>query len=1049
MKKILFSSIVVLLGCSLLLFLGNTPEVFAGTTGKVSGTILDSGSNEALPGVNVMIEETTLGAATDGQGYYFILNVPPGTYNLKVSIVGYAVETISNVRIFVDRTTTQDVALKTQAVAGEEVTVTAKRVPVPLDVSQTEAYIDGEEIALSPAGRFDELIGYQAGVVFTEGTRMETSGGYREGNQSGKGFSVRGGAIAETDVRIDGVSMLNRESQTIAMPLSRNLIQDVQILTGGFNAEYGNISSGLINVVTKDGSYNRYSGVVEARYRPKDWKHYGINPYHPSVEWKQLRYIAENDWTWTGVTSAETYHYMNRREKNWDLYTTWRGYNDVAEKLTRQGEKHDAQFWFDYISWLNRDRPLMQAPDIMIDPSAGGPIPGIPNTKFYASFFWNRAEYMGPHLRPHSHEYNSSLKITTRIKSNMVLVIAGMNTSAFGTRSGRGRGYREDGYGLYQAFAGLSPKMTTGDDRDGFDMGYGSSGQANADARTTNVNIKFTHTYSPSTYYELAVGGKMYEYDVIHTRGTNPAIIKNITDGLTGKTYGFDEYPLGFTNQTYTNAEGWAMGRRDEMGTTHRSCPPTFDNLANDLTFRGDLVSQVNRYNQIKVGFSFWYSHNNVKISYAELNRGEPITDKPENWSKWKENPMQFEWYVQDKLEWEGMIVNFGIRGLTFMPNTKAFDVGEYNYFAYDDVGDPYWSSKVQWGGVEGEGNWMWQEFRTREVKHKVILMPRIGISHPITESSKIFFNYGHFYSMPQLGKLYAVQGTPVLGGYWGNTGALPLPDIKWPKLISYEIGYSQSIYNQFLLQLSGYYKDYTDDITGHMWSSYVGDVQSHIYQNMSYRDIRGLEARIERSFGRFINGWANYNYMITSYGLAGMHTYFQDPVKNKDAWYGSSQGKPRVLPTARFSLSLRTPVGWGPGSPILGVKPLAEWRANFLARWQEGGERLWNSGAAPKDWYYVDYRDTFMLDFYLTKRVARGASLYMQVKNLFNIKTVRSMGGSYRNSLHLWFEEGDQKGNDKIGDYKGEHIYLGRSRMYSQFSYNPRDYYMGIRYQF
>ncbi|NVM01832.1 MAG: carboxypeptidase-like regulatory domain-containing protein, partial [Candidatus Helarchaeota archaeon] len=74
----------------LLIFLSFNMGIYAGTTGKVQGTILDSESNEPLPGVNIMIEGTTLGAATDESGFFFIINIPPGTYSLKASMIGYA-----------------------------------------------------------------------------------------------------------------------------------------------------------------------------------------------------------------------------------------------------------------------------------------------------------------------------------------------------------------------------------------------------------------------------------------------------------------------------------------------------------------------------------------------------------------------------------------------------------------------------------------------------------------------------------------------------------------------------------------------------------------------------------------------------------------------------------------------------------------------------------------------------------------------------------------------------------------------------------------------
>jgi hypothetical protein len=301
---------------------------------------------------------------------------------------------------------------------------------------------------------------------------------------------------------------------------------------------------------------------------------------------------------------------------------------------------------------------------------------------------------------------------------------------------------------------------------------------------------------------------------------------------------------------------------------------------------------------------------------------------------------------------------------------------------------------------------------------------------------------------------MYEVLAAKALGGGqdWGTgllSGIIGVPDLEWPKVIDYEIGYSQSIYNQFLLQISGYYKDYSNDIATRRSLSYSEDVNLYTFANANYRDVRGLEFRIERSFGRFINGWANYNYTITSSGTTGFETIYQDPVKAEMQYYISDQSKPQALPTFRLNISLRTPVGWGLGRTILGVKPLAEWRVNLLYSWRDGGRSLWNSSDPPKDWFYVDYRNIQMYELYITKRIARGVQFYCQVQNIFNIKRLLQSGGSaYRDTLHLWFESGEQKGNDKIGDYKQNYLYLPYAK-WRNFWPEKRDIYFGLRYQF
>jgi hypothetical protein len=147
----------------------------------------------------------------------------------------------------------------------------------------------------------------------------------------------------------------------------------------------------------------------------------------------------------------------------------------------------------------------------------------------------------------------------------------------------------------------------------------------------------------------------------------------------------------------------------------HRGASKTLhDNYMNDFVIKGDIVSQVNKANQIKGGFLITRTHISQTDHYVMSVLGSSITERPYEWCKFKADPWQAEFYVQDKLEWEGMIVNFGVRGLSFFPGTKGFNLTPENMFAYDENLSPIWNSGGQWGSVEGEGNWMWQEMRTR-----------------------------------------------------------------------------------------------------------------------------------------------------------------------------------------------------------------------------------------------------------------------------------------------------------------------------------------------
>lgn len=1069
MRNLLLTSFFTLL--VLLLITSVNTSIFAATTGKVQGIVIDAESKDPLPGVNVILEGTIFGAATDENGFYFIINLPPGTYQLKTSMVGYSTETISDVRIYVDRTTTQDISLRSSAIIGEEVTVTASRVPVPLDVSATEVYVAGEEVVESAVGRFDELMGMQAGIEL----------GNKEPRQRARGFEVRGGEVVETDLHIDGMSTQNKMTTGSITTISRNLIQDVQILTGGFNAEYGNIRSGLINVITKDGSYNRYSGVVEGRVSPKDWKHFGMHRFDQDTE-NGFDYAVVH-WSeatrYAGVSSDMTYDHRSKPNNNKNYFKVWEGFDSYAVKQQKAGFPYSKEFYYGLSRWLMRPIPFVESDDVMLDVVGGGPVPGLSNTKFFASAFWNRSEYVNFATRPRSHEHNFSMKLTRRLRANMVLTASAFYTQANGMDVG--------GTSPYWSSTGMSDDMgrdaqsaniILGDDKLGYartSIGGNStsyliqqSGNSNQNDRTQAYNLKFTHTVSPQTYYEINASAYLFDSDRYRIGSTDLETVVHWIPDMdgTGRDIGINEYPRGWSPRgvfiTPQEDIPVTIAKRTIIGYyTREGGKNKHDNVMGDYQVRGSLVSQVNKYNQIKAGFYVSRSYIRQNYSFPGTSRREVyIEKKPSEFDFFKARPWQLDIYIQDKLEWEGMIVNAGLRTMTWFPRTNGFDLTPENMYGYDEEGFAYWRWQDQWGQagrnpkyIVDDGNWMYKDMQTRKVKHRIILQPRLGISHPITESSKIFFNYGHFYNQPRAAFMLGVNAVQASTKRGGGNSQIPTPDLRWPKVIQYEIGYSQSIYNQILLQLSGYYKDYSDETTVLNFNSYYGDNVARTYMNFGYKDIRGIEFRLERSFGRFLNGWANYNYMIKSWGMTGFRELYEDPLKMEDQYQTQSQDKPQTRPTFRINFSFRTPVGWGPGSPLplLEIKPLAEWRVNLLYTWREGGESLWNASQAPKEWFYVDYKNQMMSSLYISKRLARGLQFYAQITNLFNNVRLKRQDNRYRDTLNLWFETGsgyDQKGNDKLGDYKMDYVVLP-SQGWGNFWPERRDAYFGLRYQF
>ncbi|MBN2356118.1 TonB-dependent receptor [candidate division KSB1 bacterium] len=252
--------VLILLTALLALF----TSVFAGTTGKLIGKIVAKNTGDPVVGANVIIDGTQMGALTDIDGYFFILNIPPGTYSVTARHIGYRATTITNVYIRVDHTTEISYALEEQVLEGESIVVRAERPEVQRDVTSTVVNVSSEEIDTLPINTIGELLQLQAGVV------------------SSGGLHIRGGRSGELAYLIDGHRIEDPLFGGNATDINNEAIQQMELITGTFNAEYGNAMSGVVNIVTKENTAR-----VRGRIRAKT-THLGIDEANDNLNEKYL-----------------------------------------------------------------------------------------------------------------------------------------------------------------------------------------------------------------------------------------------------------------------------------------------------------------------------------------------------------------------------------------------------------------------------------------------------------------------------------------------------------------------------------------------------------------------------------------------------------------------------------------------------------------------------------------------------------------------------------------------------------------------------------------
>lgn len=214
------------------LLLAGSQSAFAVIYGKVQGTVVDATTGNPVAGANVVLEGTRLGSTTDLDGVFFILNIDPGEYELKISYVGFR-EMIYRIRVNADRTTEVDVRLEPTVIEGEEVIYVAERPMIRHDATDSRTTRTAEDIQMMPVENVREVVRLTAGTV---------------------GNNFRGGRASEVSYLVDGVSFVDPMTGNNVTYLPTTAFEEVNVVTGGQSAEYGNFLSGVVSHVTREGS---------------------------------------------------------------------------------------------------------------------------------------------------------------------------------------------------------------------------------------------------------------------------------------------------------------------------------------------------------------------------------------------------------------------------------------------------------------------------------------------------------------------------------------------------------------------------------------------------------------------------------------------------------------------------------------------------------------------------------------------------------------------------------------------------------------------------
>lgn len=821
-------------------------SAWAGTTGKLTGRVFDKSTGVPLPGVNVIIKGTTMGAASNLSGEYFVINVPVGTYTMTASMMGYSPLEVQNVKVSADLTTTIDFPLEeTQLDIVKEVVVVAERPIVERDVTSSSRLISGSDIEKMPVTTFTDVVANQAGAV-------ETGGSY-----SG-GLHIRGGRDNEVVYVVDGVIANDPVYMQRGVNIETNAIAEMSVISGGFNAEYGEAMSGIVNIVTKEGTPSLGGTVEYTTDLPFEGSRYdyGTNKVElslggPVPAMKNLLFfvsssVDDREDREPGIIQ-QPHNDLKRNSGTGKL--TWKPANTL--KMTLGGNWSDSE-WHSYShsrskgNWL-KDTPLNKSGNLQLNLATTHTISQSTFWNLNVSYFNTWRSLKGQNGRSYldwraiggglpwidwARTQGRYIDVTNDAGENEKQWVPWYNVE---TQEWSKRWDAEQ-----EEWVQLDPEWV-------WEHYY-----------TEIANDEAGYAHVDSATGELVWDYLLWKQEAYNNRWYDTGEWKLLWDVVDGESTAVDIYYEPFDLDAYldevANSEehssdlyngdihsfygnDWDYYTLTEYPGIGLLTPPLLlpfyqyrydfvpwyhDRNTTFYTVDLSVISQVNKTNQVKAGG--YYRTGDLELTDIQFLNRNPYSDS------YVKEPVYAAAYVQDKFEYEDLTVNAGIRFDYFDPKSD-------HYISLEDL---------------SEG--------TEPVDAKYKFSPRLGISFAVTDKSVMYASYGHFFQPVELGELYQslnvdfTTGRPLIGN----------PDLPPQKTVAYEVGLKYAFNPDVAGEITAYFKDVTDLLATRKETSLFRDnpVTYDMFIIEDFAVIKGIDISLSKRASEFLSGTVTYSYL-------------------------------------------------------------------------------------------------------------------------------------------------------------------------------------------
>ncbi len=937
---------------TLLLFLLLLPSLVL-AQGTIDGKVTDLKTGEPLIGANIIVMGTTTGDATDVNGNYEIQNLQVGTYEVRASFIGYQSITVSNVRVTTDLTTELDFQLPVEGFEVDEVEVVAQRQLINKSNTNAIRTTTSEDFENLPVRGINELLSLTPGVVLQDNT-----------------IYVRGGRQDEVGYYLEGTNISNPLFGGRQVTLSQDAIEEIQVQAGGYTAEFGGSNAGIIRQQLKSGG-----------------PEFGAS----------IQYITDN-LSFQGKG--------DRFSGDKRLGSFWWGYSELAATISGPLLDKKIKFFGTFNSNFQNDVNPQPFPGINLgwisDPNS--PIPGDSINFSYPA---------GPTFKNSAQNYLGTGTLTLDFNP------------------------------LIFRLTGTYSDLSTFDGTNFFSSPVGNVGKLNSiinmdrvqkiDQQDGAFNLKITHLLSPSTFYEIS-GGYSFNKDHRYDPYLEDDFIgygDSVSNANAGITWvrrsdnNFGRYVQPSNYQIF-NFSFFAPG----------SVTSSYVNRKQEvLNLNASLSSDINEEHSLKIGGEVQlltirnYSFNNAGVvtlagqlaqnevlpdgDPTKLSRSEVFINQGVNnygytvfgdeydgsddyaaGSLAPKKPMFAGIYIQDKIEYQNLIVNAGLR----------FDYIDIDNKQLIDPTRPERTINFNTGVIDPAGLVDVPSFNS--------VSPRLGFSFPITEQTVFHAQYGKFVQQTRLRDAYQgifATGNNLRGGLF-ITNPVGF-NVRPTRTTQYEVGFTQQVGEFASFDITGYYKDIQDQIVITLQTTAgTSPFQAYnVFTNGDFATTKGVEIsfnmrRVERIQ---VNGSVSFqdargtgSYPNSDAGIVGApidgETIFKPhyvyPLIFTNAFSGNVSFDYRFGnddgPSVLHNFGINALLTFNSGHPFTRGAGKGDNQGSLEgdARFRQPIEPL-NASTTP---------GTFQIDLRLDKTISLfdklSANIYIVVINLFDIKNIENV---------------------------------------------------------